>query len=452
MGKTINRQYQTSQITAKILLMHTARLAAASLILMGAQAFGLDVQQTGTSNSLLVEQEYVFSSEGSHVYQEGEGNDVMAYQGGDGNSNQLLVTRISQTGALNAATSFQNALHGQIVIQQTGTQNHAQVEQQDIYAVSAEILQTGTNNFAELHQLATTDEPDQTLQASIVQEGSGNRATAIQHTYRGQFALTQIGEGNILQLQQGVGNTSQFDRDSRVDVEMVGDGNEAYIVQRSANSGALAEIRYIGSGNTLNLEQIFETPIVRINSINSDGNQDVIYQNSGGWHEVSITRQGTHDSRVDIYQDGTAIDAGVTQTGSVRATVELEQVEDYIGARSWVDQSNVIDSLARVEQGGTSTAYIVQSEVDNSIALIRSIPNTDDSDLTINQMAGTGNAAEIFHDGPDWANLLIEQSGSYNEALISHVSSGNWTVQPEQYRVELVQVGDHNTATIMQNF
>ncbi len=450
MGQTINPQNLTRPITTRDLLLHTARFASAGILVLSTHVFAIDLQQSGMYNSALVEQESMFTTEGTSVNQMGENNDVTVFQRGTGSEQQVFVTQITQTGELNSATTTQLALQGSIVIQQTGSQNQAHVEQQEVYDAAAEILQTGTNNSVDLRQLSFTEADQQALHASITQDGNDNQVTATQHAfYTAQLTVTQNGTGNILQLQQNRGE-SLDDRDSEVTVEMTGDANEVYIVHRGVFAGGLADIHYSGSGNILDLEQAWETTKTHIYSINSDNNRDSILQQSYSWQEILIEREDTNNSRVDIVQNGWAFSAEVRQIASEGAIAEFDQFEDFLGADSEIEQIDVTDSLARIEHRATGSGKIIQSGVDNSQALIQ-MYSGDNPELTIVQTGGSGNHAEINLESGPHLTALIDQSGSFNDARISHLTS---TLVGEQatYNKSITQIGDHNTAVIAQNF
>ncbi len=452
MGQMFDPQKQTRLKPTKELLLRSARLASTGILVLSAQAFAMDLQQSGTFNTATVEQEFLFTTEGNLVNQVGESNDVSVFQGGNGSDDQVLVTQITQLGELNSANTTQYALQGNIVIQQTGSQNHAQVEQQEIHDASAEIMQTGTNNLVDLRQLSVTTDDFQTIQASITQDGNDNQVTATQHSFdTALLTVTQYGTGNILQLQQNRGEAPYDDLDSDVTVEMTGNVNEVYIMQRSVFAGGRADIRYVGSGNILDLEQVGETPVVQIDSLNSDGNQDSIMQQSGSWQEILIEREDTHNSQVKIVQEGMAFSAHVRQFGSEGAIAELEQFEDFLGAASEIEQTDVNNSLARIEHSYTGVGRIVQSGVDNSQALIR-MHSGDDPLLTITQTGGTGNQGEINLDGWRLAHALIDQQGSFNAAQITHTTQVGGGFTEGGLTASITQTGDHNSAIISQNF
>lgn len=450
MGQTIDPRKPACLITPRILLMHTARVTVASLVLLGAQAIAIDIQQSGTSNTASAEQVSLIYAEKSTIDQIGDSNDAVLFQQGTGASEQMLVTHITQTGDLNAAAVTQRALQGQIVIQQTGTQNQANVEQAEIASGLVEILQTGSNNLAELAQFLVEDRSSP--QASIVQEGSDNIAMATQRMYtEDSLAITQVGTGNIAHVQHGDGSSSSLNRDSDIFIEMIGDANEAYIVQSRAYSGSLADVSYTGSGNVLNLEQFGETSKTRIQSVNSDYNQDTIYQSSGGWQEILIERENTHNSRVTIDQNGMYFDAHARQIGSDGAVAEFELEDSFVGqALSEIIQTNVVNSLARIEQGGLGSGLIIQEGVDESFALIQMLSGENPS-MNVVQMGGTGNHGEIDMIGVLLEHALIDQLGSFNHAQITHNShlSG---LAPTGMTASITQIGDYNQAAIAQSY
>ncbi len=449
MGQTIDPQKPTRLVTPRILLMHTARLTAASLVLLSAHAFGIGVQQSGASNTTSVEQISLLYVEKSTINQIGDSNDTVLLQQGSGVAEQMLVTHVTQTGDLNAARITQRARQGQVVVQQTGTQNQANVEQEEVYNGSVEILQTGTSNLAEVSQLPLDD--GSSPHASIVQNGSDNVAVATQHMFSDDdLEIFQEGTGNIVHVQHGEGYMDVYDRDSDIYVEMIGDANEAYIAQQRAHGGSLADISYIGSGNILNLEQAGETARTSIQSVNSDNNEDWIVQGAGGGVDIRIERENTTTSRVTSYQSGMYFDAYARQTDSAGAVAEFQQEEDIGVPKAEIYQSSVIDSFARIEQSAAGSGLIIQDGVEDSYALIQ-MRSSGETDMIIVQMGGTGNQGEITMNSDLLAHALIDQLGSFNEAQITH-SLGFSGLESTGMTASITQIGDYNQAVITQSY
>lgn len=313
---------------------------------------------------------------------------------------------IDQAGSSNSADALQTLGNGNMLINidQQGSENDADVTQQFGQWHEAQIDQAGTGNEVNLTQDNTS-----TL-ADVSQEGTGNSADIYQRNYRFEFGTYS----------------------SRVDVDQIGDNNEALVSSD-------------GFGNNVSIEQGSDTRA-------SDGQYASVTQN-GSDNEATINQFGRGGADHTQIQDGEGNKAiADNQWGSSDGYQEQVGTDNY----SLIRQNGSHDASV-VQHGDDNYSWIRQSAFSSDATFTQTGDNNQinadqrgvGSEMTIEQ-TGNGNTAGtagftnkgIFQIG-DGNSLDLTQTGDNNSAFVDQ--------RGDNHSATISSVGDGNSASISQN-
>ena len=174
---------------------------------------------------------------------------------------------------------------------------------------------------------------------------------------------------------------------------------------------------------------------------------------SGTGHTITLDQSGVADAYVEqsgsfnnagVYQDGTAIQATVIQTGARNLAFVDQGVFTFPG---------IGDSDATIEQPGTdNVGYVLQGDGNSLSGTVYQAGVFGDAEVrqsglghvgTVDQLEGTNNVGYTSQLGGAFNEAGIVQDGDDNDATITQ--TGN------EHTATVKQVGDRNVSTITQD-
>ncbi|OAB78419.1 hypothetical protein, partial [Cochleicola gelatinilyticus] len=362
---------------------------------------------------------------------------------------------------------------------QSGTENYMLVRQEGTSS-SVFIDQSGGGAGADEGNLVyvaqagdvtgNTGLSGQANAADVRQSGTSNEGYVYQGGDRNAAGMQQSGDDQIAYIQQGVLNAE----DNYAGVVQSGDTHSSWIFQGHDNNEALS--LQSGSGHASKIDQ---------NSApdGSDGHNARVEQE--GTSQMSYVEQDGSGSDADVFQTGNANYSDVQQDGGganvfANNTADIDQ--DGTGNKSFVNQSNRNNSSVVDQLGDLNMSHVVQSGVGTNDGQV--VQNGDGNYVRQTQTNGTSgsdanvalvnqgdrtNAQALSNNLPLFLAtdaILSTQGGAVpadgsneNVAYQTQDGSGN-NAESQQFSQsgapfagysKQVQIGDNNTALVVQN-
>lgn len=284
------------------------------------------------------------------------------------------------------------------------------------FANNSDIDQTGSENLAEV-----TQSGGEGSASTVLQTGSDDIATVTQSDGGGTAT-------NISDIQQLAGSGTQEATVTQTN-STNGTANEAYVLQDSTEGGNTVNVVQDGAGNIARATQgpgdvvIFTTPL-GITGNSSDIDQ--IGSDNTATTDQIVNSDGGNNNAAVVAQDGTSNTAIITQgTG----TFPDGSSNDNNNSAS-IDQMG-IGGLSTITQGGESgIATSIQDGLNNTSDIVQSggFPG------------GPGNLANV------------EQTGANNNSIVNQTSAaGDLALFPAGTNAQVTQNGNDNTSRIDQS-
>lgn len=347
--------------------------------------------------------------------------------------------------------------------QRAGSQNEAEIVQQDAQQGIAHIGQEGDMNYGHVLQIGPTGER---LYVWMNQNGNNNTATTEQSNVLGTAHIEIYQSGNNLtfeEQQTDVVDAStivyQWGETNGTQIEQTGDdlittvrqsGMDNQIVIYQNGTGLQANIvNYLSDGNVINVMQQGTNHQIDFNQEESHNNAINLYQEGGDSNSIQISQSYSQDSTTDITQIasyGTSVSINnllavqdsaviITQNNVSNGLVEIEN--HSIASRAEIrqgDGSGSSNLIAAIYQRGNTT---------NGVALIEQ--HFSDNEATINQYEADNSEAIILQEasgGYAYINQVPLGLGINNSAIITQTADG--------YSASISQQGDNSVARITQ--
>lgn len=241
----------------------------------------------------------------------------------------------------NTSTVSQTGNSDNAAVTQTG-KNKSTISQKTTGGVT-----TALNNDAEVIQTSVV--PGMKNESDIKQNGDGNKAKVVQD-----------GNGNDAKINQGVG----YAENNFAYANQKGDGNTSTQKQRYDNN--YATVKQNGNGNTAKQEQ---------------------YSSNNG-SASALATAGANKNKAEIFQ-------GINPSTYTAVNNWAEQMQDGVGNKGFISQSNKDNEAYQTQEGDINTATIWQDQIVGGNAIL----------------------------GSDWAKQT--QMGNDNTATVDQGSTGN---------------------------
>lgn len=382
------------------------------------------------------------------------------------------LSYLSQNGDLNAALIDQSAGDGNhagaasLAVRQNGRQNRLGFEQlgdgNEIGTGSGGFLQQSNRNTATITQSSNSNKVIEVFQSgmtsaaggeelrrntlSITQQGGNGNVieTVVQKRTRSAldiFGLTDGQSGNEATIvQDGTGNRvgllSQTGRSNNAYLSFDGNRNDARSIQSGAGNDAYVDVT--GSWNFIRIDQ--ESLVL--------GNEATIRIVGGNANFARVSQSGSNEALITI--EGNANAVSLDQSGSNEAAVSVEGHFNFVAA-SQAGVGNSIDVTVRghgnnapwlggfsdgahrsfAQQAGIAPGEIVQQGLFNSV----------EYDLGGGPLASNNNRFAFSQEGLG-NRILGSTTGSNNQVVVVQSGMHNFT--------SFVQVGNANVIGVNQ--
>lgn len=337
------------------------------------------------------------------VRQAGTEQSVLSDQNnGTGSGGNLAI--IGQTGAVSAASGFQNAAE----VNQSGTENQSRTRQQG--DLNNAITNQGQNDLASSGNKArikqgNADQAESNF-AAIDQDGKDNHSNTLQTYDNNDAWTTQIGEENENMIVQNGGPNGTTGHEARVIQE--GRRNESGVMQSGTGARNSATAEQIGNDNKA--KQLQTTTGM---AGSGNGNDASILQ--GAFFPPSVGAKAIQT------QSGTNQTAGIIQEGG------------SVGSSNYAEQEQTGDGniagIAQGHLGGTNDNYAKQAQNGNN-------------NISGLAQLGSGNKAFETQNGDDNISGTI-QIGADNMLNLHQIGDGSIGA--------ISQFGDSNQALLVQH-
>ncbi|MCL3780789.1 hypothetical protein EMN47_10385 [Prolixibacteraceae bacterium JC049] len=407
--------------------------------------------QSGNNNQMTLKQK-------SYSGAAGNKNEIrMAYQGGSSN-----VMTVSQDGDKNVVSS----------VRQYSTGNKATVTQKGNVNTINTLHQSGTNNTSTITQKGA----GQNHFGTFLQTGTDNKATISQDGSSNKVdKLEVIGTNNTTDVNQK-GNSNYFGDqygivrgvDNKVDVDQLGDGNNAARVYinghnrnnvtifqdgrdneaATSNSSSIIDVR--GSDNNLTIQQIGGAN--RVDQVWLYGStNNVTFKQKGDMNKIKGMTAGDYSSKIDgdrnqVYAEQTGdeniVVNGVDVLGSdnVVTLKQLGNKNEFELTGSPFEKNTVL-----VDQDGHENE--MKTFVNGELNVLKLQIKSDNSEATVTQ-AGNENKVYAFNQTSkavfEGQKLTIDQQGNLNEIKMNTKRSEVTVLQDGNDYAEVDNSGSAN--------
>lgn len=338
---------------------------------------------------------------------------------------------LTAVGLISSTALFAQSGSG-VEIEQTGQNNVAEIEQQNLSPAVSEDLrpvfnlqQDGSDNHFSAKR--------RTVENSLVnarQEGNSNKVEMEIYDVYSETHITQIGEENVLWMSSSP-DFSTIRIEQGVNWANPGVGNQATV-----QSGGIENWLYISQIGQENTADIYQTNFSNSSSQIQNGsfNQSSIHQ-AGPYHSFENVQEGV-GNKVVASQNGEGVMTKIEQFGN--------------GNEAFLTLSGGLFANAFLEQNGTENQLelnqtILDGEFEASQSGIRNSLVADQFGIDVEariQQDGENNSAnlELHSDG---GFLNARQFGNANEIDVLQTATFS--------RAEIMQNGNGSSATIIQD-
>lgn len=304
---------------------------------------------------------------------------------------------------------------------------------------SAQIVQTGNNNRAEIDQAVNGVINGQNV-ANILQNGNSNNARVTQTSATSPMTSGFANKAEITQTRaRGIASIDQIHDYARQRV------NNATIIQNTPD--ALASIDQRGDRSTAFIRQ-FNTSSIPVASI----------QQNGTFNTARVRQRGANGN-VDVRQGTFAMGPGISSDMS-RGTVEVDN--EGVNAVIKVTQigsghvanimENGLNGLIDVSMDGQFNTANVTQESSNGEVRIVSSSSSSFNNVNVNQLTGDFGSKALVTQSGDFATADIDQGagfGGTGNNLADVIQTGVGATGSSIYS-DIMQLGGNNKAFVNQ--